>query len=76
VWLGHDRMKRVVMVLADFELFGGLSCSVVDYVISFLRLPSSYRSLYSYLGYYLTILYCATILDILIFTCFSFSYYY
>jgi hypothetical protein len=26
-------MKRVVMVLADFELFGGLSCSVVDYVI-------------------------------------------
>jgi hypothetical protein len=21
--LSHDRMKRVVMVLADFELFGG-----------------------------------------------------
>jgi hypothetical protein len=33
-------MKRVVLVLADFELFGGLSCSVVDYVIIWMKTKS------------------------------------
>jgi hypothetical protein len=43
--------------------------------MSLLGPPSSYRGLYSYLGGYLTILYSTTILDLLTFTRFSFSYY-
>jgi hypothetical protein len=48
-------MKRVVTVLAIFELFGDLSCSVMEYVslnlytLLLLRDPRDYRSCLTFL---------------------------
>jgi hypothetical protein len=37
LWLRHNSAKKIVVVLAYFDRFGGLTGSVVEYVICYTK---------------------------------------